>query len=78
MSLFQFLVSGEMKMVDVKCGESECETEGVENQECWPMPVPPNDPDFHNKSCLMFVRTAQSLPVDCSVGEYLLIFRPCL
>ena len=61
---------GKMKMVDVKCGESECETEGVENKECWPMPVPPNDPDFHNKSCLMFVRTAESLPDDCSLGKF--------
>ena len=59
---------GEMKMVDIKCGQSECETEGIENRECWPMPVPQNDPDFHDKSCLMFVRTAESLPDNCRLG----------
>ena len=63
-----FVYLGEMRMVDIKCGESECETEGIENRECWPMPVPVNDPDFPNKPCLMFVRTAESLSDDCRFG----------
>ena len=64
-----YSISGEMKMVTVKCGESECETEGVENRACWPIPLPKNDNDFpQNKTCLMFVRTAESLPDDCRLG----------
>ena len=45
-------------MVAVQCGDSGCETEGVENRECWPIPTPKNDPDFSDRECLMFVRTS--------------------
>ena len=58
-------------MMDVMCGESECETEGVENRACLPIQLPPNDPDFSttNKTCLMFVRTQEVMPEDCQLGE---------
>ena len=60
-------------MVDVKCGESECETTGFENRACFPIELPYNDPVFSqtNKSCLMFVRTQEVPRDDCKSGKNL-------
>ena len=55
-------------MTDVKCGESECETEGAENRACFPISVGSYDPDFNGKQCLMFVRTQEVLRDDCSLS----------
>ena len=55
--------------MDVMCGESECETEGAENRACEPIPVPQSDPDFTNKSCLMFVRTQEVMRDNCELGN---------
>ena len=55
-------------MVEVKCGESECETEGVENAACLPIFIPPTDPDFRGQECLMFVRTQEAMRDNCVVG----------
>ncbi|ELU17892.1 hypothetical protein CAPTEDRAFT_214208 [Capitella teleta] len=62
---------GTGEMVDVMCGESECETFGPENRACMPIPLArPYDPDFHptNKTCLMFVRTQEVMNDDCGLG----------
>ena len=57
------------EMIDVKCGETECETEGAENIACFPMYIPKYDPDFsNNKTCLMFVRSQEVMREDCSLG----------
>ena len=57
-------------MVDVECGESMCETEGAENEACFPMYIPKYDPDFSNKTCLMFVRSQEVMRDDCSLGMH--------
>lgn len=61
-------------MVDVKCGETQCETHGIENRACFPIELPYNDPVFSrtNRSCLMFVRTQEVPRDDCKPGEYLI------
>ena len=55
-------------MVDFECGESGCETEGMNNTECFPIPVEPTDPDFYNKECLMFVRSQEFMKDGCDIG----------
>ena len=45
----------------MECGDDGCQTDGLANRECFPIPVPPHDPVFGGqKNCLKFVR---SLPV---------------
>ena len=66
--------AGEGKMTDVKCGDSGCETRGVENRACFPISLPHGDPDFSHKPCHMFVRTQEVLQDDCKLGTKRLIF----
>ena len=56
-------------MVDVECGESECETEGMDNEACLPIYVPKYDPFYWNKTCVKFVRSSLSMKDDCSLGN---------
>ena len=57
------------EMVDVECGKSECETDGMENEACLPIYIPKYDPDFWNKTCLKFVRSSLAMQDDCSLGN---------
>ncbi len=64
------LYIGKGEMVDVTCGETECETSGPENRACFPIEVNQRtDPDFYNKTCLMFVRTQEVPREDCQLGR---------
>ena len=49
------------EMEDVDCGYDGCQTQGLENQACLPIPIPYNDTVFGggHKPCLMFVRSQQ-------------------
>ncbi|KAI0210128.1 peroxidasin-like [Lamellibrachia satsuma] len=49
------------EMEDVDCGFDGCQTDGLENQACLPIPIPYNDTVFGGgrKPCLMFVRSQQ-------------------
>ncbi|KAK2184613.1 hypothetical protein NP493_258g05028 [Ridgeia piscesae] len=49
------------EMEDVDCGYDGCQTNGLENQACLPIPIPYNDTVFGggHKPCLMFVRSQQ-------------------
>ena len=55
---------------DVECGEDGCQTEGLENQACLPIPVAVNDTDFGGQRCLMFVRSQDVTNRDCKVGGF--------
>ena len=59
---------------DVECGETGCDTEGLENQACLPIPIPRNDSDFgfgkKEGGCLMFVRSLEvPYASNCRLGE---------
>jgi len=64
-----FRVTGDEKLENVECGDDGCQTDGLENRECFPIFVPSNDPVFAGrKRCLMFVRS-QEVPNDnCQPG----------
>ena len=49
------------EMEDVECGNDGCQTHGLENQACLPIPIPQDDKVFGGKQkpCLMFVRSLQ-------------------
>jgi len=57
------------ELEDVECGVDGCQTDGPENRECFPIPVPQDDPVFggHQK-CLMFVRSQGVPNENCSPG----------
>ena len=63
------LPTGEGDKVEVMCGADGCQTSGAENEACFPIPIPPNDRVFKNKSCLMFVRTEGVLKDNCELGK---------
>ena len=46
---------------NVECGYDGCQTQGLENQACFPIPIPYNDKVFGRlqKPCLTFVRSQQ-------------------
>ena len=39
--------------------------------DCFPITIPPNDPskNFHNRTCIAFVRSKAGPPLDCSSGK---------
>ncbi len=54
----------------IQCGDSECETEGVENEACLPISIPQGDPDFGGRqACLKFVRTQPVPETGCPTGN---------
>jgi peroxidase len=55
------------QLVDVRCGDDGCHTNGEENKECYPIWIPDNDPAFKNR-CIKFVRTSPVTDMDCEVG----------
>ncbi len=59
-------VDGEL--VNINCGEDGCDTDGPENEECAPIPIPDNDPFFKGQ-CLEFVRSAATTSDDCALGK---------
>ena len=61
-------------MVDVECGQSGCQTTGEENRACLPIVVPPNDPDFKRKRCIMFVRTQETPKEQCPFCKKVHVF----
>ncbi len=54
-------------LVDVACGADGCETEGPENEACFPINST-GDPVFADQQCLMFVRSAPVSHEDCTLG----------
>ena len=64
-------LDGSTEPINVECGEDGCSTEGMENRNCFPIPIPTDDPDFGNsgKNCLMFVRSEQGVNDNCTMGK---------
>ena len=54
--------------VDIPCGSSGCNTTGPENTACFPIPVPEDDPNYTDRTCLKFVRTQEVMPLNCEQG----------
>ena len=54
--------------MDFACGDDGCETSGLENRECLPIPVGKKDPDFKGKDCLKFVRSSVAVAENCKPG----------
>ncbi len=54
--------------MDFACGDDGCETRGLENRECLPIPVGKKDPDFKGKDCLKFVRSSVAVAENCKPG----------
>ncbi len=54
--------------MDFACGDDGCETSGLENRECLPIPVDKDDPDFKGKDCLKFVRSSVAIAFGCKPG----------
>ena len=61
-----FFVDG--NFVDIPCGSNGCNTTGPENTACFPIPVPEDDPNYTDKTCLKFVRTQEVMPLSCEQG----------
>ncbi len=64
---FFFLSPESGELVDVACGADGCETQGPENEACFPIDATA-DSDFTDQECLMFVRSAPVCPEDCYLG----------
>lgn len=60
-------VDGEL--VDITCGEDGCDTEGPENEDCFSIPIPDDDP-FFKAQCLEFIRSAATTSDDCVLGKH--------
>ena len=55
---------------EVECGFDGCQTQGLENQACLPIPVPRNDTEFGRQPCMMFVRSLEVPNIECQFGEW--------
>ena len=53
--------------MDIECGADGCD-DSIEN--CFPMRIPRDDPVFHNKKCLEFVRSEGVPDLECSMGMF--------
>ena len=53
--------------MDIECGADGCD-DSIEN--CFPIRIPRDDPVFHNKKCLEFVRSEGVPDLECSMGMF--------
>ena len=62
-----FTFKGGGQTVDIECGADGCDG-SIEN--CFPIRIPGDDPVFHNKKCLEFVRSEGVPDLECSMGTF--------
>ena len=68
--MFFFLLLGKETVVDLPCGDDNCDTTGV-NSECFPIPIPPEDHRNKHRAgeCIKVVRTQEVTNVECKYGK---------
>ncbi len=69
LAIFCFSSAETGELVDITCGNDGCETEGPENEACYPIDIP--DSEFPERDCLKFVRSAPVANENCTLGKSL-------